>query len=324
MVEVFFSYSHRDEKLRDELEIHLAMLKRQGVIGTWHDRRIGAGNDVVRTISEHLESAHIVLLLVSPYFLASDYCYDVEMSRALERHDAREARVIPIILEPSDWKEAPFGKLLATPRDGKPISKFSNMHDAFLQVVEDIRAAIVELDIKPEVETAEEPDSPLGSDVAVHAEPRSSNLRVRRKFTDKERDDYLDGTYQYIKTFFENSLSELHERNSKIETRFVDVDRTHFTCAAYSGGAKTASCRIWMSGRGGFPNGIGYGSDESGGDNSFNEALSVVDDGYSLLLCPMGVAFSGHSNKDSLTKHGAAEYLWAVFIQPLQRREVLL
>jgi hypothetical protein len=318
MIEVFFSYSHRDEELRDEFEIHLAMIKRQGLIGTWHDRRIGAGKEVVGAISEHLESAHIVLLLVSPYFLDSDYCYDLEMKRALERHDAGEARVIPIILEPCDWKEAPFGKLLATPRDGKPVSKFSNIHDAFLQVVQDIRSAIAELDGEPEVETIDNSNSQIGADITVQVKPRSSNLRVRREFTDKERDDYLDEAYQYIKTFFENSLSELQERNPKIETRFVDVDRTHFTCAAYSGGAKTVSCRIWMSGRGGFPNGIGYGANESGSDNSFNEALSVVDDGYSMLLRPMGLAYFGHSDKDSLTKHGATEYLWAIFIQPLQ------
>src|SRR5262249_6285750 len=119
MATLFFSYSHRDEDLRDELETHLAALKRQGVIETWHDRRIGAGQEVDNTISEHLEDADIILLLVSPYFIASDYCYDVEMARAMERHDAKLARVIPVILHPCDWHNLPFGKLLATPKDGK-------------------------------------------------------------------------------------------------------------------------------------------------------------------------------------------------------------
>jgi len=318
MVEVFFSYSHRDEKLRDELEVHLAMLKRHGVINTWHDRRIGAGNEVEDTINEHLESAHIILLLVSPYFLASDYCYDIELRRALERHKEGEARVIPIILEPCDWQSAPFGKLLATPRDGKPISKFSNIHDAFLQVVQDIRLAVTESSVEVEDQTAGEPVPSATEGVLSEAEARSSNLRVRREFTDKEQDDYLDESYQYIKTFFENSIKELQSRNTEIETRFVEVDKTHFTCAVYSSGSKATSCRIWGSGRGGFPNGIGYAADESGGDNSFNEALSVADDGHSLLLRPMGMALYGYSEKDVLTKHGAAEYLWAIFIQPLQ------
>ena len=77
MIKIFFSYSHRNEAMRDELEVHLAMLKRQGIIETWHDRRIGAGRDFAGVISDQLETCDIILLLVSPYFLASDYCYDV-------------------------------------------------------------------------------------------------------------------------------------------------------------------------------------------------------------------------------------------------------
>ena len=123
MVRVFFSYSHRDEDLRDELEIHLSALKREGVIETWHDRRIGAGKDLDVEIDAKSEVAQIILLLVSPYFIASDYCYDVEMERAMERHRSGEARVIPVILHPCDWLHTPFGKLRATPPDGKPISK---------------------------------------------------------------------------------------------------------------------------------------------------------------------------------------------------------
>ena len=86
MVKVFFSYSHRDESLRDELEVHLSALKRQGIIDTWHDRRIGSGKEIDSEISQNLEDANIILLLVSPYFIASDYCYDVEMTRALEKN----------------------------------------------------------------------------------------------------------------------------------------------------------------------------------------------------------------------------------------------
>ena len=141
MLTVFFSYSHRDEAMRDELEIHLAMLQRQKIIEAWHDRRIGVGKDFAGEISEQLESADIILLLVSPYFLASDYCYDIEMTRAMERHREGSARVVPVILDPCDWHEAPFGKLLATPKDGKPISKHVSLHDGFLDVVQAIRQA---------------------------------------------------------------------------------------------------------------------------------------------------------------------------------------
>ncbi len=145
MITVFFSYAHHDEALRDELEKHLAMLKRQGVIDTWHDRQIDAGQDVHAEISEYLEKADIILLLVSADFLASDYCCDIEMRRALERHQRGEARVIPVILRPCEWQIAPFGRLVATPTDGKPITKFSDRDDAFLQITQAIRKAAKKL-----------------------------------------------------------------------------------------------------------------------------------------------------------------------------------
>src|SRR4051812_25942213 len=98
MALVFFSYSHADEALRDELEKHLKILQRQGIIEMWHDRRIGAGSELHGEIDENLNSADIILLLVSADFLNSDYCHDVEMKQAIKRHNNGEAIVIPVIL----------------------------------------------------------------------------------------------------------------------------------------------------------------------------------------------------------------------------------
>lgn len=142
MAALFFSYCHRDEGLRDQLEIHLAMLKRQGFIETWHDRRITAGEPVDHSISANLERADIILLLVSPDFLASDYCYDREMTRALERHTSGSCMVIPVILRPCDWHDAPFGKLMATPKDGRPITQWPDIDTAFLDVTAAIKVAL--------------------------------------------------------------------------------------------------------------------------------------------------------------------------------------
>src|SRR4051794_23858837 len=108
LAKVFFSYSHVDETMRDQLEVQLSMLKRQGVIDTWHDRRIGAGQEIDGSISRNLEDSDIILLLVSPNFLASDYCYDKEMLCAMERHERGEAAVIPVILRACEWHHAPF------------------------------------------------------------------------------------------------------------------------------------------------------------------------------------------------------------------------
>ena len=139
---IFFSYSHKDENLRDQLEAHLSMLKREGLIESWHDRRIIAGSPLKRSINERLEDSDVLLLLVSPDFLASDECYDKEMKRALERHQSGKIRIIPVILRPCDWHPTPFGSLLAVPRDGKPVTTWQNTDEAFLDVAKSIRNAI--------------------------------------------------------------------------------------------------------------------------------------------------------------------------------------
>jgi hypothetical protein len=130
--------------LRDELEKHLAVLQRQGVITSWHDRKIGAGSEWEKQIDTHLDTAHLILLLISADFLASDYCYDVELKRAMERHEAGQARVIPIILRNVDWQGAPFGALQALPINARPITSWENRDDAFADVARGIRAAIEE------------------------------------------------------------------------------------------------------------------------------------------------------------------------------------
>ena len=104
---VFISYAHEDEPLRQQLEAHLSLLRRQGLIADWHDCQILAGEEWARDIDEHLETASLILLLISPDFLASEYCYGVEMRRALERHQNDEVQVMPILLRPVDWEGAP-------------------------------------------------------------------------------------------------------------------------------------------------------------------------------------------------------------------------
>lgn len=141
-IEIFYSYSHKDEHLRDELDTHLSLLKRQKLITGWYDRAIEGGEEFSKEIAEHLNNAPIILLLVSPAFMASDYCYEKEMMRAMERHEANEARVIPIILRPCEWHDAPFGKLKALPKDGKPVVTWSNRDEAFLDVAKGVRVVV--------------------------------------------------------------------------------------------------------------------------------------------------------------------------------------
>jgi hypothetical protein len=109
-LEVFYSYSHKDESLRQKLETHLSLLQREALIKPWHDRCISAGTKWSNQIDDHVHSADIILLLISPDFLASNYCFDIEMKIALDRHEKKQAIVVPIILRPVDWHSSPFRK----------------------------------------------------------------------------------------------------------------------------------------------------------------------------------------------------------------------
>lgn len=144
-IEVFISYSHKDKHLRGELENHLTRLKRTGVITIWHDRKIDAGQKWADQIDEHLNTAQVVLLLISSNFLASDYCYDVEASRAMERSRAGDAHVIAVILRPVDWEGTPFSELQCLPTNAKPVTSWSNRDKAFADVAMGIRKVVDKL-----------------------------------------------------------------------------------------------------------------------------------------------------------------------------------
>ncbi|MBN8563964.1 MAG: NACHT domain-containing protein [Leptolyngbya sp. UWPOB_LEPTO1] len=141
-IEIFISYAREDELLMKELEKHLSNLKNQGIIRGWHNQQIPAGAKWAEQIDHYLESAQIILLLISPDFLASRKCYEVELRRAMERHKAKEVIVIPVLLRPVDWQGAPFSKLQALPQNEKPINTWENQDEAFQNVVTGIRYAI--------------------------------------------------------------------------------------------------------------------------------------------------------------------------------------
>jgi hypothetical protein len=142
VVKLMYSYSHKDEALRGELERHLAILKRSGVIQSWYDRNIEAGTDWSKEIDDQINQADVILLLISADFLASDYCHEIEMKRALERDRAGEARVIPVILRAVDWAGAQFARLHTLPTDGRPVTSWSNTDEAFTDIARGIRRAV--------------------------------------------------------------------------------------------------------------------------------------------------------------------------------------
>ena len=316
------SYSHADEELRNELEKHLESLRRQGVISIWHDHRIDPGEELHQQIAAELQTADIILLLVSADFLSSDYCYDTEMSRAMERHEQGEARVIPVILRPCDWQGAPFGKLMAVPKNGKPVTKHATLDDGFVQVAKAVRQATQavpnaapipasQVHIRRPIAATQTSPSP--------SVPRSGNLSVPKEFTDRERDAFLTRAFEYLARYFENSLEELQSRNEHVETEFRQIDANRFEAASYVAGRQQSRCGIWVTpGSTWGAKGIFFSHAGVGDGNSYNESMSVGDDGFTLHLEPLGFSHLSHQGSGALTLEGAAEYYWTLFVEQLR------
>lgn len=141
-IEIFFSYAHEDEALMDDVRRQLIVFERNGKIIKWHDRMIPGGAEWREEIDQRLLSASIVLLFMSPHFIESQYCYEVEGRTALRRHEENRARVIPIVLRPCAWEATPFGELHAFPKDAKAISSWPNRDEACLDAARGVMAVV--------------------------------------------------------------------------------------------------------------------------------------------------------------------------------------
>ena len=142
---VFVSYSHEDKLLLEELWRHLGTLIKLGIIEVWDARRLQAGDHIWEQTGERLESAEVILLLVSANYLASRYCMDIEMTRSMERHEKGTALVIPVILRPCSWHDLPFGRLLPAPTDGRPVIAWPSRDKGFTDVAFHIQRAVGDL-----------------------------------------------------------------------------------------------------------------------------------------------------------------------------------
>lgn len=324
MTTLVFSYSHADEALLNELQKHLSPLKRMGKISTWHDRRIVPGQEFERQIDLYFSQADIILLLISSDFINSDYCYQVEMANALERHNRGEAVVIPVILRDCAWHQLPFGSIMAATIDGKPITRFSSHDEGYVQVVDAVSRAIDNIEARKPQKSVHIPSLPSVNPMLQSADtvftPRSSNLSLPKSFTDLDKDRARREGFEYVARYFENSLDELKNRHAGLEVDLHRLDADSFTCAVYINGSKVGQCAIW---RGNQHHGMGdicYSQDNVV-RNSINESLSLADNGQSLgFRALMGGFNSVNSREQLLTNEGMSEHLWGMFFGVIKQR----
>ena len=217
---LFYAYAHKDERLRDKLEITLGLLRQQALIQDWHDQKIGAGQEWQGEIHKQLETADIILLLISSDFLASDYCYSKEMQRALERHREGTARVVPIIVRTVNWQTSELAKLRALPKDGKPVDRWTNKDAAWANIEDGIRGIIQEFQHHPRLERMVQP--------ATNGE---WNPLFSRRYTLLR----VNSTQDAIRSFLPFNTQVLIGRDERADIRLADDDKkaSRFHCQIF-------------------------------------------------------------------------------------------
>ena len=242
-VDIFISYSRHDEALCGALEKHLALLEHEGAIRTWHQQRVDAGTERQTEIDVRLESADLVLLLISPDFIASDDCFGREVKRALERHGEGEARVVPILLRPTDWRTAAFARLEALPSKGRPVSLWPDQDEAFVDIVQGLRSVIESL--RPAAPEYPDPKTRDRSRALEQAYEKRADLEAEGHSTravDKtivglkrqlredghlKEGDILDGRFKLYHLIGQGGFAQVWKAYDRGRRRFVAVKVLH-------------------------------------------------------------------------------------------------
>lgn len=221
-VDLFYSYAHEDEKLRDELDGHLALLRRKGVIRPWHDRGIVPGQRWGEEIDAQLTRADLILLLVSMDFLNSDYIWSKELATALDRAERGDASVVPVLLRAVDIEDAPFAKLQGLPTDLRPVTSWPNRDEAWTDVAKGIRRTVEAIQQRwasaaPAAPAPTAPSAPRSSDfataTATAAAPDDAIIvgqatrSLRSEPSDSVQDARTDALVRRMCTAFANALS---------------------------------------------------------------------------------------------------------------------
>ncbi len=200
-MKTFISYSHKDEDYLNKLHTHLATLRREGLITEWTDKEIKAGGNLDSEISKALKESGLFIALVSPDYLASNYCYEKEFEYALTKQDEGKLVIVPIIVEDCDWHNTPFSKLKALPKDGKPIANWSNPNTAYLNIIQELRKIISE-------------PKPIQSGNGATAKEKvipSRNYKIKRDFDSLEKMEEVDKAFQELKDKTIANIREIKE-----------------------------------------------------------------------------------------------------------------
>ena len=301
----FISYSHADEKMLDRLHKHLVMLQRDNILSTWSDHQILAGGKLASDISAQLEKSGIFLALLSPDYLASNYCYEKEFAHALALAEANRIRIIPIILEPCDWLASPFSQFMALPKDGKAVTEWTNQNNAFLNIVTELRRLISSVSPSPE--------TGISSSQTLGRRPR-----IKQDFDSIQKSDFVDKSFNTIKDYFEACCKELSAvGDNLIKAKFELMSGSAFTCTVVNRTKRDngeSHITIRNSKQRGHFGDISYVNRAHADDGSSNGSIRVQADDYNLYLVMDNFSYSSRG-EPKLSPEQVAEKLWVEFVK---------
>ena len=311
-MKVFISYSHADERAVERLKTHAAMLEREGLITSFFDRDILAGGHLDSEIFAELESSDAFLAMVSPDFLASNYCYDREMQRAVELHDVGKLRIIPVVVEECDWKSSPLAQFKGLPKDAKPISTWANENAAYLSVIMGLRE-LTRKSAKPaSLMKTSAPTSYENVD-AVKLKPA---YRLKRTFDKIDKLKFREEAFATIREFFHSSASEIAEVDG-VKTLFRQIGDYSFTCTVINEafGRGIAHITVHMSTDRDGMGDIYWSNQENAARNTSNGNWTIGHTDYDQHLEGGDYENFSTDKKRGATPKAAAEIMWNNFIE---------
>ncbi len=301
-MKAFISYSHADELALKVFVKHLAMLKREKLLSEWFDQEILAGGRIDAEISKNLESCELFVPLLSPDFLASNYCYEREMIVAIEREEAGKLQIVPIVVQPCDWLSSPVQRYKALPKDSKPVSDWTNENTAWLNVITELRRLLE----RPRAgATVSAPKSSATGD--------AQKYRLKRDFDEVDKMEFRDSAFAAMRDYFEKACAEVATIDG-IKSRFSSLGDDGFTCTVVNRARRqgTAHITVYSGSKRHSLGDIYYSFQERAERNTANGWFAIENDDYSLFLKQNDMMSSDRDQK--LTPHACAEQLWNKFL----------
>lgn len=305
------SYSHVDSRAVERLKTHAVMLERDGLITSFYDRDILAGGHLDTEIFQELDASDVFLAFVSPDFLASKYCYEREMKRAIQLHEAGRIRIIPVIVEDCEWKASPLGQFKAFPTDAIPIAAWANENAAYLSIVTALREVAEASKIK------DKPPPQASAPVAGKSQHATAKpaYRLKRSFDQIDRIKFREEAFRTIKSYFRESADEI-ARVEGVRCLFREVGEYSFTCTIINEafGRGIAHITVHMGTEKHGMGDIFWSNQENAERNTAHGHWSIGHTEYDQHL--EGGAFESFGDRErTFTAKAAAEAMWAGFIE---------